>query len=151
MNLLLGESSIVSLGSLSIWPYPFSPPYAFIQTFLFCVLHPDSTFEHPEDFAGMRIAGQWRLACGPPLSAPTQNVAPPSVQCSSRNVAPSSAIHINSLHAEGECFALKSQCGSYSSLSFTVIGNCVGCVKTLITLYCSIEGGYIVQSGVGRV
>ena len=114
------------------------------------MFRPDSAFEHPADFAGMRIAGQWSLACGP-LSAPSKNVAPPSVQCSTRSVAPGSAIHINSLHAEGECFALKSQCGSYTSLSFTAIGNCVGCVKTLITLYCAIEGGYIVQSGVGRV
>ena len=79
VNLLLGESSIVSLGTLSIWPYPISPPFAFIQTFLFCVFRPDSAFEHPEDFAGMRIAGQWRLTCGPPLSASSKNVAPPSV------------------------------------------------------------------------
>ena len=37
------------------------------------------------DFAGMRIAGQWGLACGA-LCAPHQNVAEP-VQYSTRNVA----------------------------------------------------------------
>ena len=97
---VLGRSSIFSENHFILFYFTTSQTYAFIQTLLFC-FGQTRLLSLPADFAGMRIPGQWRLVCGPLcviLFASSQNVAVHSLQCWVRNVAPSSAIHINSLH-----------------------------------------------------